>query len=170
MWGSFQESRKYFNDARDLCELNKFDAMMNDLSQHLGWSWSLSDVYRPTCPWKQGHTHTEAESLIWTPRVGSKSNGDPWSEVYCKLPPSRCRGRFLAPWQDPLRESLKSDVFPIARSDIRTGLDMGLLTIFGELHLATDFITCLWLNLIIPNFSYKKSLRVSPSISFYLDL
>lgn len=27
------ESRKYFNDARDLCELNKFDAMMNDLSQ-----------------------------------------------------------------------------------------------------------------------------------------
>lgn len=27
------ETTKYFNDARDLCELNKFDAMMHDLSQ-----------------------------------------------------------------------------------------------------------------------------------------
>ena len=36
IWVSLQETKKYFNDARDLCELNKFDAMMHDLSQHLG--------------------------------------------------------------------------------------------------------------------------------------
>lgn len=28
---SFEATAKYFNDERDLCELNKFDAMMQDL-------------------------------------------------------------------------------------------------------------------------------------------
>ena len=49
-----KESKKYFNDDRDQCELNKFDSMMYHLHKYLAWkkkrgeqkhinSWKVSD-------------------------------------------------------------------------------------------------------------------------------